>query len=95
MSEKVLGFYEDSVEYIKGKPIWRNAFMVYENDTVPVRLASESVDLKWLEKWCKEEIRISKHDKHKTDYNNGMIDILTDLLKAVRLQAEKEAKKNE
>ena len=53
MSEKVLGFYEDSVEYIKGKPIWRNAFMVYENDTVSVRLASESVDLKALKEYCK------------------------------------------
>ena len=80
MSEKVLGFYAVGGKAGKKKVIVKK----------PVRLASESVDLKWLEKWCKE---------HQHRHIDRFLDKLPPsvftrgLLKAVRLQAEKEAKK--
>ena len=51
MSEKVLkGFYKKDAKLTKtlfGYEVESN-YKIYESNLVPVRLASESVDLKWL-----------------------------------------------
>ena len=58
MSEKVLkGFYEEDAE--KDTEFYRGikyspAHIIEISKQVPVRLASESVDLKWLEKECEK-----------------------------------------
>ena len=52
MSKKVLGIYEkDSTIHETRFGIW---YEVHKNNLVSVRLASESVDLKWLKDWCKK-----------------------------------------
>jgi len=58
MSEKVLGFYEkDALRKGTVNDLKKGTCQSYEiskNKTFPVRLASESVDLKALKEFCKE-----------------------------------------
>ena len=98
MSEKVLGFKEkDAIACIWRNMNTNNKFVIMKTEgntidknderkvnLVPVRLASESVDLKWLENYCK----MNGYPFHDEDVVS-----VQDLLEAVRLQAEKEAKK--
>ena len=84
-SKKVLGFYEeDSWQVIAVNN--DKIFAVNSNNLVPVRLASESVDLEALQKWCK-----IIPSKDLTQYEIGYKQALKDTLS----WAEKEAKKNE
>jgi len=86
MVEKVLGFYKkDATKSGNRFGYW---YEVYEKNLVSVRLASESVSVEWLEKYCK------KNGKNVVS-NFGVYVCIPkeDLLEAVRLQAEKEAKK--
>ena len=88
MSEKVLGFYEKDAEITNyGKNVkakWlvelRKCFRAMPSKQ-PVRLASESVDLKALKEWC---------ERNKFGYAPPRIN-KDELMK----WAEKEAKKNE
>ena len=54
MSEKVLGFYEKDSDKFEERLNFPTEITIDENKLVPVRLASESVDLKKLEKIIKE-----------------------------------------
>jgi len=63
----------------------RNALKEYDK-LVPVRLASESVDLKKLKEWCKEEMDgMDRTD----DFERGVHDILEELLSWVEKGAKK------
>ena len=56
MSEKVLGFYKKDGKLTKtlfGYKV-EPKYEIYESKLVSVRLASESVDLKALKEFCKE-----------------------------------------
>ena len=65
-SKKVLGFYEeDSWQVIAVNN--DKIFAVNSNNLVPVRLASESVDLKELKEYCK-----NNHSK----YNQTICDLI-------------------
>ena len=81
MKEKVLGFkkkdgwiYELGEEGLKWKHI-----RVGTNKLVPVNLKTESITIKWLEGWCKENY-----------WNTADDEILNDLLLAARKQAKGE-----
>ena len=86
MSKKVLkGFYEEDAE--KDTEFYRGikhcpAHIIEISKEVPVRLASESVDLKWL----REEIE-------RFYFNNPEMEGAKITLKYLLLMAEKEAKK--
>ena len=84
MSEKVLGVPIKWSKCFGTNNGIRYEIAVYESELVFVRLASESVDLKWLENYCK----MNGYPFHDEDVVS-----VQDLLEAVRLQAEKEAKK--
>ena len=88
MSEKVLGFKEKDA----GHPKFPNQFTTQEmffvpaKKLVPVRLASESVDLKKLKEYRKSYIKDNQY------IEGGLVStILDDLIE----WAEKEAKKDE
>ena len=80
MSEKVLGLKESKIQEL----VNRHNCLLHRKDFVSVRLASESVDLKWLEKWCK-----IIPSKDLTQYEIGYKQAIKDTLS----WAEKEAKK--
>ena len=92
MNEKVLGFYkkkgyyDDSESFMKelkdGQSVQMNGYLIREDNIVSVRLASKSVDLKWLERFCKE---------HEVKTGYGMMPFIHsfDLIK----KAKKEAKR--
>jgi len=80
MSEKVLGFWKRDGKF-NSKLGW---VLVEESELVPVRLESESVELKWLEKYC----RIIP-SKSLTQYEIGYTQAFKDLLYAVRAKAKK------
>ena len=90
MSEKVLGFYKkDALRKGTVNDLKKGTCQSYEiskNKTFPVRLASESVDLERLRKYCKEEIRRCYGD---SELDQVEIDTLT----KIQEWAEKEAKK--
>ena len=98
MSEKVLGFKEKDGCYNLNAWICDNCGLLHEeavNDCcceskkiklVSVRLASKSVDLERLRKYCKEEIRRCYGD---SELDQVEIDTLT----KIQEWAEKEAKK--
>jgi len=98
MSEKVLGFYkrkgyyDDSESFMKelkgGRSIQMNGYLVREDNIVPVRLASESVELKALKEYCGNSRRKIWSETFDGEKQIPFID-MNDLL----LWAEKEAKK--
>ena len=82
MSKKVLGIYEkDSTIHETRFGIW---YEIHKNNLVSVRLASESVDLKALKRYCGK-------NQAKTDMSPKEWVCVKYLIK----WAEKEAKKNE
>ena len=78
MNEKVLGLKESKIQEL----VNRHNCLLHRKDFVSVRLASESVTIKWLEKFCKE---------HEVKTGYGMMPFIHsfDLIK----KAKKEAKK--
>jgi len=52
MNEKVLGFYEKDSDKFEERLNFPTEITIDENKLVPVRLASESVDLKALKRYC-------------------------------------------
>jgi len=95
MSEKVLGFKEKeakrllkkvSKEFGKGYPyiIEHNFELLEIIEYILKQQASESVELKWLEKYC----RIIP-SKSLTQYEIGYTQAFKDLLYAVRAKAKK------
>ncbi|HUV72200.1 MAG TPA: hypothetical protein VMW25_04270 [Clostridia bacterium] len=99
MSEKVLGFKEFDLENICGLSAMIDKYGDWwgmdtnlgdlpnqiREITVPVRLKKESVELKWLEKYC----RIIP-SKSLTQYEIGYKQAFKDLLCAVRAKAKEE-----
>jgi len=84
MSEKVLGFYKKDAAFCPSEERKFQTYIIGINKLVPVRLKSESVELKWLEKYC----RIIP-SKSLTQYEIGYTQAFKDLLYAVRAKAKK------
>ena len=100
MSEKVLGFKEKDVKIINvcddaeivSEPIFRWEVEGSEKDKlVSVRLASESVDLKWLEKYVKH-IRGCFEKNQPSDFEAGEETGRIEGLEVLLAEAKKEAK---
>ena len=87
MSEKVLGFKEKDIKKEIGEPYYPDFYVVEESKLVSVRLASESVDLEKLKKFCERNrmnLLIYRNEKRQ----EGI------LLKDLLSWAEKEAGEN-
>lgn len=101
MSEKVLkGFYEKSADIEKQDSGWLEV-TIHEQDFVPVRLASESVDLKDIKelKDFSEQLVENKDLYLEKKLNPADVELffdsIEDLNNMIKDLAEKEAKKNE
>ena len=78
MNEKVLGLKESKIQEL----VNRHNCLLHRKDFVSVHLASESVSVEWLKKWCKK----NKFETYDREFV-GIEDLLS--------WAEKEAKGNE
>ena len=92
MSEKVLGFmHEDANFYKDDDGLWK--YRVVDLRLVPVRLASESVGLKALKEYCKEQESNLWAEKNTCKPFRTRVSLVN--VSQLLSWAEKEAKKNE
>ena len=104
MSEKVLGFKEKNSCYNKDAWLCGNCGLLHTDTVgeccegirkkhlVSVRLASESVDLKWLEKYV-THIRGCFEKNQPSDFEAGEETGRIEVLEVLLAEAKKEAKK--
>ena len=90
MSEKVLGFYEELALRVPNEK--SNMYEIAKQNTVSVRLASESVDIKWLEKYV-AHIRGCFEKNQPSDFEAGEEIGRIEGLEVLLAEAKKEAKK--
>ena len=91
MDEKVLGFYKKDAE-ITADNRFNSCHVIRYDKVVSVRLASESVDLKWLEKYV-THIRGCFEKNQPSDFEAGEEIGRIEGLEVLLAEAKKEAKK--